>query len=98
MATYDVDKISYGNDEYNVNRVRQGTSTSGKWRRLLMCVTEDDEANPDSISPVSGGTYTARGLAASPATGTMRANRYNLADKCRLQWNSTDEAVEFVFL
>ena len=88
---------SDGNNVYWADgSVPQGVSTSLKWRSLLLGVTQYN--TPDTtIEDTSGQAYCAQDVVVQARTGTLSAPILSVASQCNLQWNSTDESVDFVF-
>lgn len=78
------------------NKVQQGASTTSNWRKVLLHYT-DDTTSTTSVSAVTNRTYSAIGVSVQPSTNTLRANAYNIQDKVTLQYNTTTDALDFIF-
>lgn len=77
--------------------VDQAGSTTANWRKLLMHTTSDS-ASTAAVTSTTGTAYAALDISAQPSTGSIRANIYNVKDKCNIQWNATTESIDFVFV
>ena len=80
----------------NNNYVSQSASTTANWRKVLLHY-KDDAATTTAVTSSQNVVYAAVGVSVQPSTGTLRTVAYNINDKCTLQWNSTDNCVDFVF-
>lgn len=79
------------------NAVSQSASTTADWRNLLMHYTTI--STPTTAVPsATNAVYGSVGIAAQPSTGTIRATRFRVADNVELQYNSTTQSLDFVFL
>ena len=78
------------------NAVKQSASTTANWRKVLLHY-KDDAASTTAVTDSTNQVYAAVGISAQPSTGTIRAAAYNVLDKVTLQFNSTTNALDFVF-
>ena len=76
--------------------VKQSVSTTDSWRKLLLHYTADGTSTA-SVTTATNQVYAAVGIAAQPSTGTIRAAVYNVLDKVTLQYNTTTNALDFIF-
>jgi len=79
------------------NKVLQSASTTANWRKLLMHY-KDDATSTTAVTSSTDQVYAAVDVSAQPSTGTIRANVYNVNDKVKLQYNSTTQALDFIFI
>lgn len=79
------------------NAVTQSATTSAKWRKLLMHYTEDATSTA-AVASATKQVYGAIGISAQASTGTLRATAYNVADKAQIQYNTTDNSIDFIFI
>lgn len=81
------------------NYVAQGLSSTTSWRKILgsynYTTNSNDTLNTTNMPNV---VYYHTDVAMQPSTGTIRANIYRVQDNVELQWNSTDESLDFVFI
>ena len=77
--------------------VKQGETTTPNWRKILLAYQYDAGDPTAAISATTNQVYACVGISAQPSTGKLRATSYNVSDNCTLQWNSTDESLDFVF-
>lgn len=78
-------------------KVTQSASTTSSWRKLLLHATADNSST-SAVSTATNQVYSAKDISAQPSTGTIRATVYNIADQAKLQFNSTTNAIDFVFV
>jgi len=81
------------------NYVGQGLSSTTGWRKILGSYNYTTNSN-DTLATTNGTNvvYYHTDVAMQPSTGTIRANIYRVQDNVELQWNSTDESLDFVFV
>ena len=79
------------------NAVKQSESTTADWRKLLLHY-KNDAASTTAVTDSTNQVYAAVGISAQPSTGTIRAAAYNVLDKVTLQFNTTTNALDFVFI
>ncbi len=95
---YHVGTTEYWVLDTNTNSyVTYSNTTTASWRSLLQSTNTISAAN-SAISATTGAVYASQGIAVQPSTATMRASVYNVADKVQLQYNSTTDALDFVFI
>ena len=79
------------------NNVTQDPTTSSDWRKVLLQSTS--YSTPAATATSSTNTvYAATGVSVQPSTGTLRATAYDISDHVTLEYNSTDESLDFVFI
>ena len=78
-------------------KVTQSASTASNWRKILLHY-KDDSASTTAVTTSTNQVYAAVGVSVQPSTGTVRADQYNIKDKVQLQYNSTTESLNFVFI
>ena len=83
-------------DNNTDTQVTQSGSTTDSWRNVLLHHTYSSTSTSD-VPNSTGQVYGAVGISAQPSTGTLRATNYNVADKVTLQFNTTTNALDFVF-
>lgn len=76
--------------------VKQSVSTTDSWRKLLLHYTADGTSTA-SVTTATNQVYAASGISVQPSTNTIRANVYNVMDKVSLVFNTTTNALDFVF-
>ena len=95
---YHVGTTEYWVLDTNTNSyVAYSDTTTSSWRSLLQSTNTISTAN-SAVSTTTGAVYASQGIAVQPSTATMRASVYNVADKVKLQYNSTTDALDFVFI
>ncbi len=85
--------------ETNTNtdtKVQQSVSSTEKWRKILLHNTQDNTSTT-AVTDATDKVYAAVGVSVQPSTGTVRAGEYNIMDKVSLVFNSTTNALDFVF-
>ena len=85
--------------ETNTNtdtKVEQSASTTDNWRKILLHY-KDDSTSTTAVTNSTNQVYAAVGVSVQPSTGTVRAGEYNIMDKVSLVFNSTTNALDFVF-
>lgn len=76
--------------------VKQGPSTTSGWRKALF--TGRYYADPLSeFTEQINIVLAADPIEAQPSTGTLRANIFDLKNKAQIQYNTTDDSIDFVF-
>jgi hypothetical protein len=76
--------------------VKQENNTVATYRPLLMGSTTN--AAPTSLTATTTGqTYVNAGIYAQPSTGELNAKQIRVNEKVTLQYNSTTEALDFIF-
>lgn len=78
------------------NAVKQSASTTANWRKLLLHY-QDDTVPTAAVSNKTNAVYAAVDITAQPSTGTIRANAYNVQGKVTLQYDTTNDCLNFVF-
>lgn len=78
-------------------KVAQNVSTSTKWRKILLHYTEDDTSTA-SVTSATNQVYASAKVSVSPSNGELRASIFNISDKVTLQYNTTTNALDFVFV
>lgn len=85
--------------ETNTNtdtKVQQSVSSTEKWRKILLHNTQDNTSTT-AVTDATDKVYAAVGVSVQPSTGAIRAGQYNIMDKVSLIFNSTTNALDFVF-
>ena len=85
--------------ESNTNtdtKVQQSVSSTEKWRKILLHNTQDNTSTT-AVTDATDKVYAAVGVSVQPSTGAIRAGQYNIMDKVSLVFNSTTNALDFVF-
>ena len=77
-------------------KVYQSASTTANWRKILLHY-KDDSSSTTAVTASTDQVYAAVGVSVQPSTGAIRATKYNVADGVELQYNSTLQALNFVF-
>ena len=83
-------------DNNTDTKVNQSASTTENWRKVLLH-HGTAATSTAAVTTETDVVYGAVGIAAQPSTGTLRATVYNVADKVSLVFNSTTNALDFVF-
>ena len=83
-------------DSNTDTKVNQSASTTENWRKVLLH-HGTAATSTAAVTTETDVVYGAVGIAAQPSTGTLRATVYNVADKVSLVFNSTTNALDFVF-
>ena len=83
-------------DNNTDTKVTQSASTTANWRKLLLHY-KDDSTSTTAVTSSTDQVYAAVGISAQPSTGTIRASVYNVMDKVSLVFNTTTNALDFVF-
>lgn len=76
--------------------VEQKSTKSDKWRKLLLHNNEDsisDFETEDATDKV----FHAKDISAQASSGTIRANRYRVANEVEIYYNSEDKSLDFIF-
>lgn len=77
----------------------QQASSTAYWRKIL---STESCTNVSSTTAITNNrtsiTYYNDNIAVQPSTGTIRADIYRVQDNVELQWNSTDESLDFIFI
>lgn len=81
----------------HANTAQMNGSSLTNWRPLLMG-KEELSSSTGAVTNQFGTTYTAQNLCVFPTLGRLKANSYQIAANCKIEWNATDEAVEFNFV
>lgn len=79
------------------NAVRQSASTTANWRKVLLHY-KDDAASTTAVTDSTNQVYATVGISVQPSTNTLRASAFNVLDKVTLQYNTTTNALDFVFI
>lgn len=79
------------------NAVSQSASTTAHWRKILLHY-KDDAAPTTAVTSSTNVVYAAVGVSVQPSTGTIRAEAYNVLDKVKLEYNLTDDSLDFIFI
>lgn len=77
-------------------KVKQSASTTENWRKVLLHY-KADTTSTTAVTDSTDQVYGCVGISAQASTGTLRASKYNVNDKVTLQWNDTDQSLDFVF-
>ena len=85
-------------DSYDIKGdVEQAATTDENWRNILLSDGYNSTADA-TITDGAGATKEVEGITVQPSTGTVRSPKYNVNSKCTIQWNATNNSVEFVFV
>jgi len=76
-------------------RVRQTETTTANWRKIPL--GSQSSTAGASIVEVTGQLYVTPSVEVQPTTGTLNANRLSIQQSAVMQYNSTNECIEFVF-
>ena len=76
--------------------VAQENTNSNKWRKLLLHYNEDSISDFNTQDVVDE-VFHAKDISAQASSGTIRANRYRVANEVELYYNSEDKSLDFVF-
>lgn len=77
-------------------KVKQSAITTADWRKVLLHY-KNDTTSTTAVTDSTEQVYGCVGISAQASTGTLRASKYNVNDKVTLQWNDTDQSLDFVF-
>lgn len=77
-------------------KVKQSASTTSNWRKVLLHY-KDDATSTTAVTDSTNQVYATVGISVQPSTNTLRAAAFNIADHVTLQYNSTTNALDFVF-
>lgn len=78
-------------------KVTQNNTTTTEWKKIILGYGTYSNSN-DGVVSVTNITSIAQNISAQPSTGTIRANIYRVKNNVELQWNDTDESLDFVFI
>lgn len=78
-------------------KVKQSAITTADWRKVLLHY-KNDTTSTAAVTDSTEQVYGCVGISAQASTGTLRASNYNVNDKVTLQWNDTDQSLDFVFI
>ena len=90
-------KIKIPSNPNSDTKVKQSASTTASWRKLLLHHTIGDTSTA-AVATDTDEVYGAVDISAQPSTGTVRANIYNVKDKVQLEYNTTVNTLNFVFI
>ncbi len=90
-------KIKIPSNPNSDTKVKQSASTTDSWRKLLLHHTADGTSTA-AVATDTDEIYGAIDISAQPSTGTVRANIYNVKDKVKLEYNTTVDTLNFVFI
>lgn len=88
----DLYKVQVGSTTYDINNTvnQQNSTANGNYRILISSGANDtNEANKMC--------YKSSHFQVNPSTGRMRSTTYNVADQVTMQYNSTTQALDFIF-
>lgn len=112
--TFNIPKISYDSNGHITKvdlatfslpsttdeKVKQEAISNGnqaEWHRLLLGYTNTRDLS-DTNFLTTNQAYFYQSLAADANTGTLRANRYRVLNNVDIEWNTTDESLDFIFI
>ena len=78
----------------NYANTSQQVTSSEKWRPILMANVETN-ASTDSIAAAVGVCHMVSGVAVQPSSGKLRVASVNINSQFRIEYNSTDESLDF---
>lgn len=87
--------VPWANSDVNV---KQNITTANAWKKILSTYGHTSNSSDAITDAQSQPAYYTNVIAMHPSTGTLRANIYRVQDNVELQWNSTDESLDFVFI
>lgn len=76
-------------------RVRQTETTTANWRKIPL--GSQSSTAGASIVEATGQLYVTPNVEVQPTTGTLNANRLSIQQSATMQYNSTNECIEFIF-
>lgn len=94
--SYTIAKSVPSDAVFTDSNVSQSASTTANWRKVLLHY-KDDAASTTAVTSSTNVVYAAVGVSVQPSTGTLRTNAYNVADHVTMQYNSTTQALDFIF-
>lgn len=77
--------------------VSQSSTTTTNWRKVILSY-QSDASTGAAVSSNTNVVYGAVGIEAQPNTGTLKAEKYNVANHATIQYNSTTQALDFIFI
>jgi len=79
--------------------VTQNSTTTDSWNKILLTYSGSvNSSTGAATNNLTNVVYYNNNIAVQPSTGTIRANIYRVQDNVELQWNSTDESLDFIFV
>lgn len=81
----------------NVLQTAVTASSSTNWRPLV-CGSSNSATEGFSPSTVTEQVYTVNTLSVQPSSGTVRANIFKFGNNAKIQYNSTTQALDFIFI
>ncbi len=81
----------------NVLQTAITASSYTNWRPLV-CGSSNSATEGFSPSTVTEQVYTVNTLSVQPSSGTVRANIFKFGDNAKIQYNSTTQALDFIFI
>ena len=94
-STVITDALGYVPPETD-NKVYQSSTSTSNWRNVLLHYNTGSSSTA-SVSTATAQVYAVSGISVQPSTKTLRATAYNVADGVTLQYDSTNQALNFVF-
>ena len=77
--------------------VTQGLTTASSWHKVILS-NSTAASSTATFTTTTGQVYGANDISVLPSTGELRATLYNVADKVKLQYNTSTNALDFVFV
>ena len=102
----DLSQVKIGSTTYNLKdanasttdtKVNQSSSTTANWRKVILSY-QDSSSVDAAVATNTNVVYGAQNIEAQPSTGTLKAIKYNVANKVILNYNATTESLDFNFL
>lgn len=87
--------VPWANSDVNV---KQNITVANAWKKILSTYGHTSNSSDAITDAQSQPAYYTNVIAMHPSTGTLRANIYRVQDSVELQWNSTDESLDFIFI
>ena len=88
-------KIPSNPDTNTDTKVKQSSSTTEHWRKLLLHY-KDDTSSTTAVTDSTDQVYAAVDISAQPSTGSIRANTYKVSDNATVTYNSTNGCLEII--
>ena len=104
---YDTDGHITGVANYNMTmpgnpntdtKVTQTASTTASWKKVLLSYKDYAAANTAIGDAATNTAYASVNVSVQPSTNTLSSDILNVARKVSMQYNTTDNSLDFVFI
>lgn len=76
-------------------QVLQSLTNSEQWRKVLLNPTDASTSVTEQNTTTQSRVYWSNYVAVQPSTGKLRVGSLNIGSKWRLEYNETDESLDF---